>query len=103
MGDRPQHVDLALSGLTKGSPTRPEAPVKFRQRSHLPGQPPTPQRAKPLLLCYELPYNRFNILAPKGELAGDCTCQFPEVYVTVFGQVPEIIQVTRFVPGSVDK
>ena len=34
-------LKTALS-LAKGSPNRPKDPIKFRQRSHLPGQPPTP-------------------------------------------------------------
>jgi len=34
-------LKTALS-MAKASPNRPEDPIKFRQRSHLPGQPPTP-------------------------------------------------------------
>jgi len=38
----PRQLDLAYSGLAKVSPNCSENPAEFRQRSHLPGQPPTP-------------------------------------------------------------
>lgn len=104
--ERSGRVSVRLScraDLTERPPHGPENLVEVGKDRHLRGEPRLPQPAVAQFLLSEDFLKAFEFLTPSRHFAGNGLNNRGERDVPVFGQVPEVVEVTRFVPGTVEQ